>query len=316
MARKPRLHYIGAVYHVMVRGNSGQKIFSDDEDRYRFYLFLQEGVEKFGHRLHAFCLMNNHVHLAIQVGENPLSRIMQNLCFRYTQWVNSRQRRVGHLFQGRYKAIVVDADAYLAELVRYIHLNPVRAKIVKTPDDYLWSGHRGYIGHVKLPWLTTEWVLSQFSQRLKTARAKYHNFIKEGKGEGHRKEFHCGTSEGRILGDDTFIEEAMEKAEQAERKPAGIGEIIEKVVKLYGLTEKEIVAAGKQRYPSEARAMIAYLVREHRGSSLTDLSRRMKRDISSLSHAADRIIRGSKKDGDLEKRKHWLERAVFQIQIP
>jgi len=135
MARKPRLHYIGAVYHVMVRGNSGQNIFADDEDRYRFYLFLQEGVEKFGYRIHAFCLMNNHVHLAIQVGDKPLSRIMQTLCFRYTQWVNSRQKRVGHLFQGRYKAIVVDADAYLAELVRYIHLNPVRAKIVKTPED-------------------------------------------------------------------------------------------------------------------------------------------------------------------------------------
>ena len=114
MARKPRVHYIGALYHVMVRGNDGQNIFTDEEDRYRFYLFLQEGVEKFGHRIHAFCLMNNHVHLAIQVGEKPLSRIMQNLCFRYTQWFNSRQKRVGHLFQGRYKAIVVDADVYLA----------------------------------------------------------------------------------------------------------------------------------------------------------------------------------------------------------
>ncbi|HDZ62059.1 MAG TPA: transposase, partial [Nitrospirae bacterium] len=124
MARKSRLHYIGAVYHVMVRGNGGQDIFADDEYRCRFHLLLQEGVEKFGHRIHAFCLMGNHVHLAVQVGEKPLSRIMQHLCFRYTQWVNSRQKRVGHLFQGRYKAIVVDADAYLVELVRYIHLNP------------------------------------------------------------------------------------------------------------------------------------------------------------------------------------------------
>ena len=97
MARKPRLHYIGAVYHVMVRGNSGQNIFTDEEDRYRFYLFLQEGVEKFGHRSHAFCLMNNHVHLAIQVGEKPLSRIMQHLCFRYTQWVNSGGVRLCYL---------------------------------------------------------------------------------------------------------------------------------------------------------------------------------------------------------------------------
>ena len=108
MARKPRLHYTGAVYHVMVRGNGGQNIFADDEDRHRFYLFLQEGVEKFGHRIHAFCFMSNHVHLAIQVGDKPLSRIMQNLCFRYTQWVNSRQKRVGHLFQGTYVYAYLD----------------------------------------------------------------------------------------------------------------------------------------------------------------------------------------------------------------
>jgi len=297
----------------MIRGNGGQNIFTDDEDRYRFYLLLQEGVEKYGHRIHAFCLMDNHAHMAIRVGEKPLSRIMQTLCFRYTQWVNSRQKKVGHLFQGRYKAIVVDADAYLAELVRYIHLNPVRAKIVKAPENYPWSGHRAYMGHEKLPWLTTDWVLSQFSQRLKTARTKYDKFVQYGRDEGHRQEFHSGTSEGRILGDDTFIEEALEKAEQAERKPATIGEVIETVIKLYGLTEQEIVAGGKQRYVSEARGMIAYLVREISGLSLTDLSKRMRRDVSSLSAAAERILGSSKEDKELERRKRILREELLQI---
>jgi len=310
MARKPRLHYTGALYHVMVRGNAGQNIYADDEDRYRLYLFLQEGVEKFGHRIHAFCLMNNHVHLAIQVGVKPLSRIMQTLCFRYTQWVNSRQKRIGHLFQGRYKAIVVDADAYLAELVRYIHLNPVRAKIVKNPEDYPWSGHRAYMGHEKLPWLTTEWVLSQFSQRLKTARAKYSEFVKCGRDEGHRQEFHSGTSEGRILGDDTFVERVYEKSEDGEKKSVTVDEIIERVGKVYGLTEEEMVSGGKRRYPCEARAMISYLVREVRGMSLTDLGRRMKRDVSSLSLAADKIRRCSKEDDEMRKRKNILEKKL------
>jgi len=250
--------------------------------------------------------MNNHVHLAIQAGEKPLSRIMQTLCFRYTQWVNSRKKRVGHLFQGRYKAIVVDEDAYLAELVRYIHLNPVRAHLVTTPEDYPWSGHRAYMGHENLPWLTTDWVLSQFSQRLKTARSRYSEFVKYGNAEGHRKEFHSGTSGGRILGDDAFIEKALEKAEQAERKPATLDEIIEKVVKLYGLTAKDIVTGGKQRYIAEARGMIAYLVREISGLSLTDLSRSMRRDISSLSHAAERISDRFKEDEELEKRRRIL----------
>jgi REP element-mobilizing transposase RayT len=295
----------------MVRGNGGQNIFADDEDRCRFYLFLQEGVEKFGHRIHAFCLMNNHVHLAIQVGEKPLSRIMQNLCFRYTQWVNSRQKRVGHLFQGRYKAIVVDANAYLVELVRYIHLNPVRAKLVKSPEAHSWSGHRAYLGHEQLPWLTTEWVLSQFAQRLKTARTRYGEFVKYGMDEGHRKEFHSGTSEGRILGDDTFVERVYTESDQGEEKAVTLDEIIDRVCNLYGLTEEEIAAGGKQRYPSEARGVIAYLVREVRGMSVTDLGRRLKRDVSSLSHAADRIIRGSKEGSDLEKRKQLLEKAIF-----
>lgn len=293
MARKSRLHYIGAVYHVMVRGNGGQDIFADDEYRCRFHLLLQEGVEKFGHRIHAFCLMGNHVHLAVQVGEKPLSRIMQHLCFRYTQWVNSRQKRVGHLFQGRYKAIVVDADAYLVELVRYIHLNPVRAKLVKIPEDYSWSGHRAYIGHEQLPWLTTEWVLLQFAQRLKTSRTRYGEFVKNGRDEGHRQEFHSGTSEGRILGDDTFVDRVYTESDQEEKKAVTLDEIIDRVGKEYGLTEEEMSARGRQRYPAEARGMIASLVREATGLSMTELGRRMKRDVSTLSLAADKIMRRS-----------------------
>jgi REP element-mobilizing transposase RayT len=277
----------------MVRGNSGQNIFADDEDRCRFYLFLQEGVEKFGHRIHAFCLMNNHVHLAIQVGDKPLSRIMQNLCFRYTQWVNSRQKKVGHLFQGRYKAIVVDADAYLAELVRYIHLNPVRAKLVKDPEKYPWSGHRAYMGQETLPWLTTEWVLSQFGRRLKNARARYGEFVHIGRKEGHRQEFHEGTSGGRILGDDSFVERAYKKSEQSVKKSETLDEIIERVGKEYGLSEEELSATGRQRNRAEVRAMIAYLVREATGVSLTELGRRMHRDVSTLSLAADKVMRRS-----------------------
>jgi REP element-mobilizing transposase RayT len=102
--------------------------------------------------------MTTHVHLAIQVGEIGLPRIIQNLAFRYTRWGNWRQSRTGHLFQGRYKAVLVDADTYLLELTRYIHLNPVRSGIVRIPEDYPWSGHRAYLGLETIPWLTTEWV--------------------------------------------------------------------------------------------------------------------------------------------------------------
>ena len=146
MARKSRIHIPGGFYHVLLRGNSGQEIFFSKEERYRFYLLIQEGISRFNYRVHAFCLMSNHVHLAIQVSDVPLSKIMQNLSFRYTLWINKQQKRMGHLFQGRYKAIIVNHESYLIGLVRYIHLNPVRAGIVKRALDYPWSGHRTYIG--------------------------------------------------------------------------------------------------------------------------------------------------------------------------
>jgi REP element-mobilizing transposase RayT len=107
--------------------------------------------------------MTNHIHLAVQVDDISLSKIIQNLSFRYTRWINKCRKRIGHLFQGRYKAILVDADSYLLELVRYIHLNSCRAGIVNDPKDYPWSGHRTYLGEEQLPWLTTDWILSQFS---------------------------------------------------------------------------------------------------------------------------------------------------------
>jgi hypothetical protein len=123
---------------------------------------------------------------AVQVGEEPLAKIMQNMSFRYTRWVNQKQKRIGHLFQGRYKAIMVDRDAYLLELVRYIHLNPVRAKLVRQPQNYAWSGHRAYLGQEALPWLTTDWVLGQFGTRLATSRQRYVIFVSEGRNEDRR----------------------------------------------------------------------------------------------------------------------------------
>jgi hypothetical protein len=217
---------------------------------------------------------------------------MQHLCFRYTHG-STADKEGGASIQGRYKAIVVDADVYLAELVRYIHLNPVRAKLVKESKKYRWSGHKAYMGQETLPWLTTEWVLSQFGRRLKTARARYGEFVHIGRKEGHRQEFHEGTSGGRILGDDSFVERAYEKSELSEDKSETLDEIIERVGKEYGLTEEEMSARGRQRHPAEARGMIAYLVREATGLSMTELARRMKRDVSTLSLAADKIMRRS-----------------------
>jgi len=149
MARRPRIHCPGALHHVIRRGNRKQRIFLDDKDLERFLTYFSECKRRFSFRLCAFALMKNHVHLLIESGEIPLSRMMQSLLFRYARYFNMRHGEAGHLFQGRYKAILCDKDVYLLELVHSIHLNPVRAEIVKAPEDYVWSGHLCYLGKGK-----------------------------------------------------------------------------------------------------------------------------------------------------------------------
>lgn len=290
MARKPRLLYPGALYHAILRGNNGQTIFVDHKDRTRFCLLLQEGIERFGHRIHAFCLMTNHVHLAIQMGGIPLSRIMQNLSFRYTRWANWRQKRSGHLFQGRYKAVLVDADSYLEELTRYIHLNPVRAGIVKEPEDYPWSGHRAYLGLEMIPWLTTDWVLSQFSKRLTLARRAYRRFVHEGKGGHHQEEYHRGLGrDSRILGDDEFMDRMLGREPMRLRPKASLDRIMQEVCRHYHFEEKDFFVRGKDRELSEARWMAGWLVMELGVGTLSELGRRTGRDVTTLSAGVKRL---------------------------
>jgi REP element-mobilizing transposase RayT len=294
-----------------LRGNSGQTIFFDDKDRTRFFLLLQEGMERFGHRVHAFCLMTNHVHLAIQITEISLSRILQNLSFRYTRWVNWRQGRTGHLFQGRYKAVLIDADTYLQELTRYIHLNPVRAGMVRKPEKYPWSGHRAYLGLETIPWLTTDWVLSQFSEKVSVARRAYMKFVQEGMEGGRQEEYYRGSdADSRILGDDTFIERVLDEKEKKQRHRASLDKIMVEVCRHFSLEEKDFSVLGKGRSLSEARAIAAWLVLELGACTLVELGKRTGRDVSTLSSAAKRLQIRSKTDLKLAGRMIGLLNSV------
>ncbi|MFH1112575.1 MAG: transposase [Pseudomonadota bacterium] len=163
-ARRARIHHPGAVYHVMPRGNGGRGILFEDSDRIRFSDLLQEGVKRFDVRIPALCLMGNHVHLVVEVAEIPLSRLLRNVSFRYTRYRNAKDRRTGYLFQGRYKAIVIAAETYLPELVRYVHLNPVRAGMVRDPAEYRRRSRRAYLGKEVVPRLSTDWIRSRYSR--------------------------------------------------------------------------------------------------------------------------------------------------------
>jgi hypothetical protein len=232
--------------------------------------------------------MTNHIHLALQVSDIALSRAMQNLSFRYTRWVNWRRKKTGHLFQGRYKAVLVDCDSYLLELVRYIHLNPVRAGMVKDPEKYPWSGHRAYLGKESLPWLTTDWVLGQFEKSPATARAAYQAFVWDGLGEERRLEFHNGGEDSRLLGDDRFAERCLSCAEYRPPRLA-VEDISAAVCQAYGINEAELQAKSQQRVVSEARAVIGWLGRELECVTLSVVARHVNRDIGSLSSAVRRL---------------------------
>src|ERR1039457_2686658 len=289
MARKPRIHFTSAVYHVILRGNAGDQIFFSEQDRYRLYLIFQYAVEKFGCRIHGFCLMRKHIHLVVQTGNIPLSRIMQNVSLRFTKWINYTQSRTGHLFQGRYKALLIDVDAYLLELVRYIHLNPVRAGIVATVDEYPWSGHSAYLGKELLRWLTTDYVLFMLSPDAEQARKAYDSFVRDGIGEGKRSEFHSGTCEGRILGSDSFTDEILSMVDQKGEQEYSLSEVIAKVCAHFHVSEEMLKAAGKARPMTEARAVSAAIVQTAPHLRLTELAKLFGRDISALSKAAQRI---------------------------
>ena len=289
MARKPRLYAPGSVYHVMLRGNGGQPIFFQDGDYHHLYDLIADGVDRFGHRVHAFCCMPNHLHLALQVGEGPLSKILQNLAFRYTPWIHRRQRRIGHLFQGRYKALTIDAESYLLQLVRYIHLNPVRAGLVKDPIAYRWSGHRAYLGKEKLTWLTTDWVMGQFDRQAAVARRRYYDFVRQGLGEGHRVEFHHGDADARILGDDQFVEKLLGRSANRLADLESLDGVIKRVCDGYGISEAELRRVGRSRRDSEARAMIGYLARQTGCATLTQVAHRFGRDVTTPSKSVRRV---------------------------
>ncbi len=310
MARKPRIHFPGAVFHVILRGNAGQPIFFDERDRYRLYLILQYVVERFGCRIHGFCFMTNHIHLIMQTGDVSLSRIMQNLSLRFTKWINFTQSRTGHVFQGRYKALLLDADAYLTELVRYVHLNPVRAGLVASPADYPWSGHRGYLGNEMLPWLTTDWVLSMYSADMQEARQKYGIFVAEGIGETRRNEYHNGTCEGLILGDDNFADEALTKSNQRRNHYYRLDDIVNAVCRRYEITTDQLKAPGKVRYYSQARAVAALLVRDMPGTCLTELGKMVNRNIAPLGRSAQRLLEEMTKNEALKTRIDELRREI------
>jgi putative transposase len=208
MARPLRIEFPGAMYHITSRGNARSAIYLDDADRASFLEQLGSVCQRYNWRCHAYCLMTNHYHLVIETGDATLSRGMRQLNGVYTQAFNRRHQRVGHVFQGRYKAILVDRDAYLLEVIRYVLLNPVRAHMTRTAGQYRWSSYRAMLGKTEAPdWLAREWVLSQFANTRKAAQQQFIRFIRAGR---NQPRFWEQLRHQIYLGDEQFIEQVQQ----------------------------------------------------------------------------------------------------------
>lgn len=310
MVRTPRIHYPNATYHIILRGNGDESLFFGEEDYRAAYALLHEGTERFHHRILAFCLMPNHMHFAMQVTTQPLSRILQNFSFRYTRHINRRKNRRGHLFSGRYKALVVENDKAIIELVRHIHLNPVQARIASSPGSFAWSSYHHYLGKNHLPWLSTFPVLGRYARDLTSARQRFklHTLMAVGSHTAHK--FDRGTHHNSILGDRKFVADVLQRSGQPHEAPATLEDIIACACALNDMSVETLAAPGKRRKTATVRALVALLVVETQHLTLTELAPLFKRDLSTLSQAAGRLQRKLPRTPDLAHRYEQLKETL------
>jgi putative transposase len=308
MSRLPRVHFSGAVYHVISRGNQKQTIFQDRDDFLRFRNFLEDTQRRFAFRLYAYVLMPNHFHLLLEVRSYPLFKVMQTLLYRYTRYFNNRHRKVGHLFQGRYRAILCDKDSYLLELVRYLHLNPVRARLAEDATQYPWSSHAVFLKGRDESGVAVEEVLSYWSKRRGDALRKYTEFVSEGARQGHRDDFY-EVKEQRYLGDDEFIEQIekqQEKVEDTSNVKLTVDEAVKETLRHFGANIKETLDEKRGHEASRLRAIAAYVGRDVGGIRVSEMAGYFKRDLSTLSFRIKKLEEQMREEPRLKQQINQL----------
>ena len=250
MARPLRIEFAGALYHVTARGNARADIYLDKADREEFLRLLTLTIKRYDWYCHAYCLMDNHYHLLIETNTASLSKGMKILNGSYTQHFNRQHQRVGHVFQGRFKAILVQKDSYLLELARYIVLNPVRAEMIRHPKEWSWSSYRATAGLAEpAECLTTDWVLAGFAKTKKAAQERYIEFVKAGKGQ---PSIWTQLRNQIYLGRDEFVEDMQCKLEPEQS--------LKDIPKKQKQAPKKPLTEFEQRYSDRDTAMaMAYL---------------------------------------------------------
>ena len=321
MPRAARLDGPGILHHVIIRGIERRKIFLDDKDRDDFVDRLGTILPEAKMLCYAWALMSNHAHFLFRTGDVGLSTVMRRLLTGYAVTFNRRHKRHGQLFQNRYKSIICQEDGYLKELARYIHLNPLRARLVSGIGElnrYRYCGHSSLMGRRKCQWQDTDYVLSYFGKRIGDARRQYASYVEGGVEMGRRPELVGGglirslggwaeakrlrlsgqdriKGDERILGDSDFVNEVLSEADehytrQYELKRLGydLNKVAAKVSKLYGIDQRYILSKGSQKQRVAARSLLCYWAVRELGMSLTELARRFGMTASAVSYAVAR----------------------------
>ena len=323
MSRPLRIQYPNAWYHVMNRGRRAEIIFRGKKDYFAFIDLLKETVDLWNMRVSAYCLLSNHYHLLAQTPDANLSRCMRHIDGVYTQRFNRSHHVDGQLFRGRYKAILIDADTYLLELIRYIHRNPIESGLVKHLEKYPWSTHQGYLSDAKKwDWLYKDFVLSMFSDDKRLRRKRYKEFVS---GESP-EEINVILGKKKLpsmLGRDEFIEwvkrtfftekRHMEVPESRSLAP-DVKRIRAVVCKSYDVDEHALTLM-RRGIANEPRSMAIYLMRHLRGDSLEEIGREFKiAKYSSVSSVIERIKAMIAKDRKLRKRVVELKEEINMSQ--
>ncbi|HRV72107.1 MAG TPA: transposase [Thermovirgaceae bacterium] len=305
MARQLRIEYPGALYHVTSRGNEKKDIFRSIKDRDKFLSYLSSAWERHGAVFHAYCLMSNHFHLMVETPLGNLSWIMKHINGSYTTYFNVKHKRAGHLLQGRYKAVLVQADAYAAELSRYIHLNPVRAKMVSTPEEYRWSSCSRYLEGTEPSWLSTGLVLGYFGTEDEDRRRNYRDYLYDAIGKESRDPLSDSVA-STILGSDDFVRDIREKyldGKENDRELPALRDLSR------GPGVAEIKALSEEAFPENerlARMAGIYLCWRYSGAKLKEIGALYGISESGVNRACFRFENMMEGEKDLRERLQRL----------
>ncbi len=321
MPRGARIDAADAVHHIMGRGIERRKIFDSDADRDHFLHRMGEILLDTGTTCFAWSLMPNHFHMLCRTGNISISTVMRRLLTGYATWFNRSRRRHGHLFQNRFKSILCQEDVYLLELVRYIHLNPLRAGLVQGLDDldsYPYSGHIALMGSAHHPWQETEGILGLFGKNRDWARQSYRLFVEQGIEQGRRHDLAGGglirstggweglkqkreegiyhRSDERILGDGNFVSQILSKTQESITKSHALRlggmdleQVALRVSELMGVKPKDVRAAGKQQHIVNARSLFCFWAVRELGETMASLARNLGLSIPAISKS---VVRG------------------------